>query len=335
MGDGPVQQDHLASDVVHEVLARDLVPGRAHEAYEGVPEERVAGPADMQRPGGVRARVLEQDPLLPRRRGAVCLTIGTDGGEDQLREGGRIHGEVDVRAGGPEWSERGHRLDARGALRDRRRRRFQLLGPSMRGEGEEAVVGGGLLECPGRGDAEFGLDGAPDPLRAIPELGPWVVAHHVTRYLRMAAMPPNALRSSCPSSESFEMSSTVVPIPPAIAVRSSMRSWFSTTVRAPPSFVHGGNSPSSATVFSPSQSPSVQRSLSRDLRRPSEMRSVSTAPSCNACRTWSSPYAARPPSSLRISSIRRCTRDFSRIRSRPLRISRDFSTSSRRPYSSV
>src|SRR5881628_409578 len=182
---------------------------------------------------------------------------------------------------------------------------------------------------------EFGLDGAPDPLRAIPELGPWVVAHHVTRYLRTAATPPNALRRSCPSSESFEMSSTVVPIPPASEVRSSMRSRFSTTVRVPPSFGHAGSSPSSATVFSPSQSPLAQRSLSRDLRRPSEMRSVSTAPSCNACRTWSSPYAARPPSSLRISSIRRCTSDFSRIRSRPLRISRDFSTSSRRPYSSV
>src|SRR3989442_10200750 len=105
MSDGPVQQDHLASDVVHEVLARDLVPGRAHEAYEGVPEERVAVPGDMQRPGGVRARVLEQDPLLPRRRGAICLTVGTDGGEDQLREGGRIHCDGDVRVWRPERSE--------------------------------------------------------------------------------------------------------------------------------------------------------------------------------------------------------------------------------------
>src|SRR5207245_8335820 len=88
-------------------------------------------------------------------------------------------------------------------------------------ESEQAVVGGGLLEDSRRGHSEFGLDGPPDPLRAIPELGPWVVAHHVTRYLRMAAMPPNARRRSCPSSESFEMSSTVVPIPPAIELISN------------------------------------------------------------------------------------------------------------------
>src|SRR5207247_2285498 len=83
---------------------------------------------------------------------------------------------------------------------------------------------------------------------------------------------------------------------------------------------------SSATVFSPSQSPLAHRSLRRDFRSPSEMRRVWTAPSWSAWRTWSSPYAARPPSSLRISSINPCTRAFSRIKSRPLRISRDFST---------
>src|SRR5207249_1194802 len=126
-------------------------------------------------------------------------------------------------------------------------------------EGEQAMVGRGLLEDPGRRHLEFGLDGAPDPLRAVPELGPWVVAHHATRYRRIAAIPPHARKRSWPSA----------------------------------------------------------------------------APSWSACRTWSSPYAARPPSSLWISSISRWTRDFSRIRSRPLRISRDFSTSSRRPYSSV
>src|SRR5881628_186683 len=71
MGDGPVEQDHLASDVVDEVLARDLVAGGAHEANQGIAEERVAGPADVQRTGGVRTRVFEQDPLLPGGRRAV------------------------------------------------------------------------------------------------------------------------------------------------------------------------------------------------------------------------------------------------------------------------
>src|SRR5207249_431108 len=85
-------------------------------------------------------------------------------------------------------------------------------------EGEQAMVGRGLLEDPGRRDLEFGLDGAPDPLRAVPELGPWVVAHHATRYRRIAAIPPNARKRSWPSSESFEMSSTAAPIPREAAV---------------------------------------------------------------------------------------------------------------------
>src|SRR5438552_15438948 len=123
-------------------------------------------------------------------------------------------------------------------------------------EGEQAMVGRGLLEDPGRRDLEFGLDGAPDPLRAVPELGPWVVAHHATRYRRIAGTPPNARKRSWPSSESFEMSATAVPIPAAIEVRSSLRSRFPTTTNAPPSFGHGGNSPPSAPVLSPPQSPS-------------------------------------------------------------------------------
>src|SRR2546428_13915377 len=105
MSDGPVEQDELAADVIHQVFARDLVPGGAQEADEGVPEERVAGPADMQRPGGVRARVLEQDPLLSGRRRAIRLAVGTDRGEDQLRERSRVPGEGDVRAFGPQRSE--------------------------------------------------------------------------------------------------------------------------------------------------------------------------------------------------------------------------------------
>src|SRR6059036_3074527 len=37
MGDGPVEQDHLASDVVDEVLARDLVAGGAHGRTKASP----------------------------------------------------------------------------------------------------------------------------------------------------------------------------------------------------------------------------------------------------------------------------------------------------------
>src|SRR5439155_27154746 len=118
MGDGPVEQDHLASDVVDEVLARDLVAGGAHEANQGIAEERVAGPADVQRTGGVRTRVLEQDPLLPGGRRAVRLSVGTYGGGDQLREGSRVHREIDVRSLGPQRSERVHGLHASGARRD-------------------------------------------------------------------------------------------------------------------------------------------------------------------------------------------------------------------------
>src|SRR5438093_2833622 len=99
----------------------------------------------------------------------------------------------------------------------------------MSREGEQAVVGRGLLEDPGRRHLEFGLDGAPDPLRAVPELRPWVVAHHATRYRRIAAIPPNARNRSWPSSESFEISSTAVPIPPPIQGRSSIRSCVSPT----------------------------------------------------------------------------------------------------------
>src|SRR2546427_13171869 len=94
MGDGPVEQDHLASDVVDEVLARDLVAGGAHEANQGIAEERDAAPADMQRTGGVRTRVLEQDPLLPGARRPVPLPVGTYGGERQLRHASRAHREI-------------------------------------------------------------------------------------------------------------------------------------------------------------------------------------------------------------------------------------------------
>ena len=121
MSHGPIEQDHLAADVIHEVFARDVVAGHPHEADEGVSEERVAGPAHVQRPGGVRARVLEEDPFLPDRRRPICLAIGPDPGEDQLREGGRVHGEVHVRALGPQRSEGGPRFHARRAVRDRGR----------------------------------------------------------------------------------------------------------------------------------------------------------------------------------------------------------------------
>src|SRR5213594_2139351 len=281
----------------------------------------------------VRSKRTSASPRNGLRARPTCN--GPDGGEDELGEGRRVHGEVDVRTLVVQGGERGDRLHARRSGGDGGRGLPEFLRPRVGREGEQAVVGGSLLKDPGRRHPEFGLDRASDPLRAVPELGPGVVSHHVTRNRKMAAIPPNARRRSWPSSESFEMSSTVVPMPPAIEVRSVIRSRFSTTTRVPPSFGQVGNSPSSATVFSPSQSPFAQRSRSRDFRRPSETRSVSTAPSWRACRTWSSPYAARPPSSLRISSMSRCTSDFSRIRSRPLRISRDFSTSSRRPYSSV
>ena len=65
MGDGPVQQDHLAADVVHEVLARDRVARDPHQADQSVTDERIARPPHVQRSRRVRARVLEQHPLLP------------------------------------------------------------------------------------------------------------------------------------------------------------------------------------------------------------------------------------------------------------------------------
>ena len=121
MSHGPIEQDHLAADVIHEVFARDVVAGHPHEANEGVAQKRVAGPAHMQRAGGVRARVLEEDPFLPSRRRPIRFAIGPDPGEDQLREGCRVHGEVHVRALGSQRSERRPWFHARCAVRDRGR----------------------------------------------------------------------------------------------------------------------------------------------------------------------------------------------------------------------
>src|SRR3989454_928608 len=166
---GPVQQDHLAPDVVHQVFARDRIPGDPKQTDERVPEERIAGPADVQRPGGVRARVLEQDPLLPCGRSAIRLAIGPDGGEDQLREGRRVHGEVHVRTLVPQRGERSDRLHARRPGGDGGRGLFQLLRPRVGREGEQAAVGGSLLKDSRGRHVEFGLDRAPDPLRAEPE----------------------------------------------------------------------------------------------------------------------------------------------------------------------
>ena len=131
------------------------------------------------------------------------------------------------------------------------------------------------------------------------------------------------------------MSSTVPPVPSAAALSSSTMSFFSTIARSPPSFGHFPRSVASARVRSPSQSPFAQRIRARTLRRPSDTRRISTAPSPRACRTCGSPYAATPPSSFRISSMSLWTIDFSRMRSSFARTSLAFSTSSLRPYSSV
>src|SRR3989454_11750018 len=279
--------------------------------------------------------MLQEDPLLLGGRLAVPFAHGADRCEDEFRERTGLHDEVRVRSFRTEYGKRRSDLVPGDAGRNLGGGLLQFLRPGVCREGEESAVLRRIRQRARRGEMKLGLDRAKLMLRPVPELGPRIVAHHDTRNLRIAAMPPKARRRSWPSSESFEMSSTFVPICPARPVRSSMSSRFSTTVRGPPSIGHVGSSPASSTVFSPSQSPFAHRSLRRTFRSPSEMSRVSTAPRRSAFRTWSSPYAARPPSAFRISSMRRWTRDFSRIRSSPLRMSRDFSTSSRRPYSSV
>ena len=71
--DGPIQQDHLLADVVHVVLPLHRVSRVAEEATQGVSEERVAGAPDMEWPGRIHARMFQEDPLGPRRRGPVPI----------------------------------------------------------------------------------------------------------------------------------------------------------------------------------------------------------------------------------------------------------------------
>src|SRR3989442_3690591 len=106
----------------------------------------------------------------------------------------------------------------------------------MRGEREQAAVLGGFLKDPRSGHAQAGLDRVADPLRLFAKIRPGVVPHHVTRYRRIAATPPNARRRRWPSSESFEMRSTDVPMPSAVPLRSSIQYPVSTTADAPPYF---------------------------------------------------------------------------------------------------
>ena len=53
---------HLGPEVVEVVLARDLVAGRLEHAAEEVADERAAGVADVERPGGVGRDELHVDP---------------------------------------------------------------------------------------------------------------------------------------------------------------------------------------------------------------------------------------------------------------------------------
>src|SRR5437773_900888 len=289
VGDGPVQQDHLLADIVHVILPLHGMSRVAEEATEGVSEERVAGTSDVERASRIHARMFQEYPFRPCGRGPVPIAHQANRGQDEFGKGGRVDPEVDVRPFRAQRFERRHGAHASPARGDVRRRGFQFLGPGMGREGKEAAALGGLFEGSRRLDVQRGLNGPSDPFRHLSELGPRVVAHHVTRNRRMAAMPPNARRRSCPSSESFEMSSTFVPICAAIIVRSSMSSRLSTTVSGPPSFGHVGSSPASSMVFSPSQSPFAHRNLARAFRSPSETKRVSTAPSRRAFRTWSSP----------------------------------------------
>src|SRR3989454_4454392 len=105
----------------------------------------------------------------------------------------------------------------------------------MRGEREQAAVLGGFLKDPRSGHAQAGLDRVADPLRLFAKIRPGVVPHHVTRYRRIAATPPNPRRRSWPSSESFEMSSTEGPMPSAGAPGAAINARCPAPGSAPPS----------------------------------------------------------------------------------------------------
>src|SRR5438309_3144895 len=60
----PVQEDHLAADVVHQVLAFDREADESQQADESVPQERIPRAADVEGSCRIRTRVLQEDPLL-------------------------------------------------------------------------------------------------------------------------------------------------------------------------------------------------------------------------------------------------------------------------------
>ncbi len=79
-------------------MGLDVVAGVIEDAPQCVADDRVPGAAHVDRPGRVRARVLEHDARLAVRQGAVVVAL--DGGGDGLGDVGVARQEVAVRAAG-------------------------------------------------------------------------------------------------------------------------------------------------------------------------------------------------------------------------------------------